>query len=477
MSIVLVGINYRTAPVELREVLALQGCALRMALEELSQVTVSGDERAIGEAVILSTCNRLEVYASVRHPDAAPDAVVRFLAHLQNIPLERVAPHVYHRSGEEAVLHLMRVACGLDSMVLGEAQVLGQVTQAFEEARAAGTTGPILSHLFTQAIHTGKRARTETAISQHTTSVSHAGVHLIMERLRRQESRRALIVGAGEMAVMAADALRRHEGVDVAFINRTYSRAESLAAELGGHAVPWHELENALVWADAVICATGAPHTVLYTHDVAAILPLRAGRLLTVVDIAVPRDVEETLRTLEGVACYDIDDMKSVVDSNLELRRAAVPAVKRIVQEELAVFSAWLHSRQVAPVIKDLRARAQEMAADELAQALNRLPAADERTQQVLGRLAHRLVNRLLHEPTVRLRAHAADGNGHGYAHAVRDLFALDVPEPAGCYCNGTPAEGSGEAPVDVAPCDLHCILSPAPSAPNGAAAPMLAEA
>lgn len=469
MSIVLVGINYRTAPVELREVLALQGCALRMTLQELGQLTVAPGEPAVSEAVILSTCNRLEIYASARHPGETPAAIVRFLAHLQNVPLAALEPHIYQRSGEEAARHLMRVACGLDSMVLGETQVLGQVTQAFEEARAAGTNGPILSHLFTQAIHTGKRARSETAISQHTTSVAHAGVQLVMEQLRRRSSRHVLVVGAGEMAVMAAEALRRYEGVEVTFINRTYGRAEALGVELGGQALPWHELELGLVWADAVICATGAPHTVIYTRDVAAILPLRAGRPLAFVDIAVPRDVEETLGTLEGIAYYDIDDLKLVVDSNLELRKAAVPDVKRVVQEELATFTAWFHSRQVTPVIRDLRARVQELAADELAQALNRLPAADERTQQVLGRLAHRLVNRLLHEPTVRLRAHAADGNGHGYAHALRDLFALDVAE-TGCPCgeaangenNGEDnGEDNGGASADVAPCDLHCILQP----------------
>jgi glutamyl-tRNA reductase len=463
VSIVLIGINYRTAPVELREVLALQGCALRMALQELSQLALAPGEQAVSEAAILSTCNRLEIYVSARHPGETPGAIVRFLAHLQNVPLGELEPHVYQRSGEEAARHLMRVACGLDSMVLGETQVLGQVTQAFEEARAAGTNGPILSHLFTQAIHTGKRARSETAISQHTTSVAHAGVHLVMEQLRGRESRRVLIVGAGEMAVMAAEALRRYAGVEVAFINRTYGRAEALAVELGGQALPWHELELGLVWADAVMCATGAPHTVIYTRDVAAILPRRAGRPLAVVDIAVPRDVEETLGTLEGIAYYDIDDLQLVVDSNLELRKAAVPAVKRIVQEELETFTAWFHSRQVAPVIRDLRARAQELAADELAQALNRLPAADERTQQVLGRLAHRLVNRLLHEPTVRLRAHAADGNGHGYAHALRDLFALDLAESgSACACGEAANEQeNGAASAAVAPCDLHCILQP----------------
>jgi glutamyl-tRNA reductase len=286
-----------------------------------------------------------------------------------------------------------------------------------------------------------------------------------MEQLRRRQDRRVLIVGAGEMAVMAAEALRRYEGVEITFINRTYSRAEALGVELGGEALPWHELELGLVWADAVVCATGAPHTVIYTRDVAAILPLRAGRPLLVVDIAVPRDVEETLGTLEGIATYDIDDLKVVVDSNLELRKAAVPDVKRIVQEELDAFTAWYHSRQVAPVIKDLRARAQELAADELAQALNRLPAADERTLQVLGRLAHRLVNRLLHEPTVRLRAHAADGNGHGYAHALRDLFALDAAE-AGCACGEADGgEGKQAAPADLAPCDLRCILPDTESA------------
>ncbi len=470
MTIVVVGLNYRTAPVDVREKLTLAGCVLPMALADLRAQAGA----AIDEAVILSTCNRLEVYVSAVLADAATGLVERFLARLQDIPNATLKQHLYSHVGDDAIAHLMQVACGLDSMILGEAQILRQVTQAYEDAHSAAMTGPILSHLFAQSIHAGKRARTETPISRYTTSVSHAGALLLLDKLDAQANARVLIIGAGEMAQLAAQALTRFGLTDLVFMNRTYPRAEAMAGDYGGRALTWYQLDEALVEADAVICATGAPHTVIHRIDLEVVLAQRGSRPLVIMDIAVPRDVEESVRELPGVQVYDIDSLQSVVDTNVELRRAAIPQVEAIIAQEMARLGEWLHSREVSPVIKTLREWAQSIAEEELAQSLNRLGDADERTRQVVSRMAHRLVNRLLHEPTARLRMQANEGNASGYAYAVRELFALGAIEAAdGTDAGGCTGDGRictfGAESNHSASCNLECILpqATAPDAPH----------
>jgi len=320
--------------------------------------------------------------------------------------------------------------------------------------------GPVLSHLFAQAIHTGKRARAETAISRHTTSVSHAGVLLLRETLGPScAAARVLLVGAGEMVVTAAQALSKGGVIDLAFINRTFQRAEALALEFNGRALTWYQLEEALAWADAVICATGAPHIVIYRHDVEPVLPLRDGRPLVFIDIAVPRDVEDAVRALPGVEYHDIDDLQSVVDAHKELRKAAVPQVEAIIAQETARFDEWHSSREITPVIKTLRDWGQSVADEEVLRTLNRLADADERTRELVTQLAHRLVNRLLHPPTARLRVQAVEGNGSGYAHAVRELFALQSQFAHGSHKNGGCCGAARQGELDAEQCSLQCLL------------------
>ncbi len=462
MSIAVIGLNHRTAPVEIREKLMLSGDALHSALEDLRErttgETISGSQTApaIDEAVIVSTCNRLEIYICAHDADEGVARVKQFMAELQGVSLAELKAYLYVHAGDDATRHLMRVACGLDSMILGETQVLGQVTRAFEDAHHAGMTGPILSHLFAQAIHTGKRVRTETLISRYTASVSHAGALLLMAKFGQHSAMRVLVIGAGEMAVLAAQALRRFDITDLTFVNRTHSRAEALAQEFGGKALTWYQLDEAVVWADAVICATSAPHAILYRGDVEALLPRRAGRPLVMLDIAVPRDVEASVRDLPYVQYYDIDDLHSVVDANVEQREAAIPQVDAIIAEEMARFAGWYRGRQVTPVIKTLREWAQSIADEELTQTLNRLPDADEHTREIVGRMAHRMVNRLLHQPTAHLQIQASEGNGYGYAHAVRELFGLSDVETLECHCGETDA---AERTDDTHICTLNCIL------------------
>lgn len=467
MAVVVFGLNYRTAPVQLREKLTLSGLTLQAAFRELCtycSCCAADSERTspspIDEVVILSTCNRFEFYMSSQQPQQAIRLIESFLVQSRDITLAALRSHRYSYAEDSAVEHLMRVACGLDSMILGESQILGQVTQAFEDAQSAGTTGAVLSHLFAQVIHTGKRSRTETPIGRYTTSVSHAGARLLLERLEQRRDARVLVIGAGEMAVFGAQALKRFGFRDLMFINRTYDKAQSLAKDFNGKCLPWSQLGEALSWADAVVSATGAPHTVIYRNDIEMVLVRRNHRSLVLMDIAVPRDIEAEVDELPDVQVFDIDDLRSVVDNNVALRKASIPQVEAIIQQEMARFLEWYHGRQVTPVIRTLREWAQGVAEEELMQTLNRIPDSDEHTRQIVTLLAHRLVNRLLHQPTARLRMQAHEGNGHGYAHAVKELFALHELSMTECHCDSVDcAPADPDQNQSATPCTLQCIL------------------
>jgi glutamyl-tRNA reductase len=450
MQIVAVGLNHTTAPVSLREQLALNDCGLRMALSDLAAcrrmpANGNGQPRLL-ESVILSTCNRLEVYAVVAGSSKAGwRRIEHFLADLQGLDLETLSRHLYYLDGQAAVDHLMRVAAGLDSMILGEAQILGQVSAAQSEAQTAGCVGPIMSHLFDHASHAGKRARTETEIGRHTTSISHAAAQLVCEQLGSLEGVQALIVGAGEMAQVAAQALRDRGLQQMSFINRTHSRAEALASHFGGRALNWYHLPSALAVADVVICSTGAPHIVIHENDVRPGLVERAGRPLLFVDIAVPRDVEDSVGHLPGVQRFDIDHLQLTVDANIAQRQAAIPEVEAIIAAEATRFESWLQGRQVLPVLVELRQHAQRIAVAELEKHQPQLDDLDPECQEKVTRLVHRIVSKLLHEPTVRLKASAAEGNGVEYAQALRELFDLDVVAPAiGSPPLTSPPDGNG---------------------------------
>jgi len=447
VSLILVGLNHQTAPVALREQLSLSGCALDMALNDLGAQGASAmppgihDHVAgIHESIILSTCNRLEIYAMTGDVVGGFAAIEGFLADLHGLSVAQLHPHLYLLQDYAAGEHLMRVASGLVSMILGEPQILGQVAQAHARARGAGTAGLVLSQLFVRAVHTGKRARSETAISRYTTSVSHAAARLARDTFGDLDQARVLIVGAGEMAELAAAAMVHMGARRITCINRTYARAERLASQFDGRALNWGYLADALAEADVIVTATGAPHTVIYRDDVAQVLPRRNGKPLVIVDVAVPRDVEPEVGDLPGVLRFDIDHLQSAVDANLAQREAAVPQVEAIVRQETEDFFCWLRSRQVVPVIVELRRKAETVAQSELDLMLRRLDNLDPRTEQMMSLLVHRIVGKLLHEPTVRLKTEAANGNGVVYADALRELFALDDQGQAPC------AQPSGDA-------------------------------
>lgn len=429
ISILLVGLNHRTAPIVVREQLSFDACALPMVASDL--YAAGANLGVLQEVVVISTCNRLEVYAITTAPAQAIALIEAQIARQRQMTPDELATYVYVKAGDAAIEHLLRVASGLDSLILGEAQILGQVANALAAAHSSGASGPMLTQLFNRALHCGKRARTETPIGSYTTSISHAAVRHAEAVLGDLSQCRALLIGAGEMAELAATALQQHRIASILCINRTLTRAEQLAMKVGGRAVEWSRLDEALTAVDLVISATAAPHVVLTREQVARAIRARAERPLLLFDIALPRDIDPAIDALPAVLRYDIDHLRSSIDANLARREAAIPLVEAIIAEETAALQAWLGGRQVLPIVVDLRRHAERIAHQEVQRTLQRLrhhtPDHDRISQEV-ERLADRIVAKLLHEPTVRLKAQAADGNGVAYAQALSELFALTPP-------------------------------------------------
>lgn len=425
-SILLVGLDFHTAPIDLREHVALAGDDLAGALCSLHAVAA--------EAVIVSTCNRLEFYLVTKCAEQGQDAIEVQLTARSGMDASTFRPHIYVKHDGEAMRHLLAVASGLESMILGEPQILGQIGRAYIDAHDAQTTGPVLSRLFHQAQHCGKRARTETGIGSQVVSLSHAAADLVSEWLvatpsripnpRRCGSAQVLIVGAGEMARLAAQALRCHDATSLVFVNRTLSHAEALAKGYGGEAYAWKALPALLQEVDAVICATGAPGLVVTREAVAVALPCRTGRPLLLVDLALPRDIEPAVGELPGVVLHDLDGLNEQVEAARNEREAARPQVEAIIDEELAALSHRLQEVGAVPVITALRARARQAAEAETRRTLDKLGTDDPRVAREIEYLTHRLINKLLHEPTVKLKQRTVEGAR--YDELVRDLFCLD---------------------------------------------------
>ena len=405
MSVVLVGISHHHAPVELRERAALDLDRAR----ELAR-TLSGDR---GEAVCLSTCNRTELYLAA---EPADDAEERAEAAL--LALEReLGPALYRLRDEAAALHLFRVAAGLDSMVPGEGEILGQVRAAYE----AGTTGPILDRLFRDALHAGKKARTETAIGESPASVSSASAALAEQVFGDLDGRRVLVVGAGDTGELAIKSLVAR-GARIAYVaNRTVARAEELTRSFGGTPLALADVAAHLADVDVVLSSTSAPGWTVTRADVEASLHARRGRPLFLIDLAVPRDLEPAVHELDGCYLYDIDDLEAVVAETLSSRRREAERAESIVAAEAVRFRDWLASRDVVPAIASLRARAEEIRTAELERA--KLSGAERRAAESVTAA---VLNKLLHLPTIRMKQAAAAADGVIYADAVRHLFGLE---------------------------------------------------
>jgi glutamyl-tRNA reductase len=410
MRLVLVGISHRTAPVEVRELVAVPP----QAIGELARVLAGED----GEAVVLSTCNRTELYVAHDEPEVAlerADAALAGLSTFADLP-------AYRLHDAAAALHLFRVAGGLDSMVPGEGEILGQVRTAYE----AGATGPLLDRLFRQALHAGKKVRTETAIGESPASVSSAAAVLAAQVFDDLRGRRILVIGAGKISELTARSLASR-GAEISFVaNRTLDRAAELAKAFGGEPLPLDRVPEELVRADVVVSSTSAPGFVLDREAVANSLRARRGRPLFLIDLAVPRDLDPAIHELDGCYLYDIDDLEAVVAETVAGRRREAVRAEEIVAEEAERFRAWHASRDVVPAIASLRARAEEIREAELRKAESLLGRLDEGQRSAVESLTAQIVNKLLHLPTVRMKQAAAAADGVIYADAVRHLFGLE---------------------------------------------------
>jgi glutamyl-tRNA reductase len=419
MTLFACGLSHRTAPLEIREPLALDEDALRDVLRDLVATEV------VGEAVILSTCNRVEVYGVAAVPGEARSAAFRCLCRRRGVDPASLEPLLYNHLEEDAVRHAFRVAASLDSMVVGEPQILGQVKDAFALAQSCQTVGPTLHTLFTQAFTVAKRVRTETEVGRHAVSVSFAAVELARKIFGGLQGRPVLLLGAGQMGELAARHLVEHGAFPIYVVNRTWTRAEDLARSLAGTAVPFEDMASALASVDIVIASTGAPAPLVTRESVARIMHARGARPLFFIDIAVPRDVEADVGQLEGVYCYDIDDLRQVVDANLRQRARAAERAETLVEREAARFVARLGDLEVVPTIVSLRERLEVIRAGEVRKALARLPEPSPITREAMEALSMAIVNKILHAPITKLRESSRAGAGRSWTELVQELFGL----------------------------------------------------
>ncbi|HEY3356157.1 MAG TPA: glutamyl-tRNA reductase [Polyangia bacterium] len=424
MEIVVLGLSHKSAPVALREKLCFPQDSLPGALAELVKLP------HVGEGVIVSTCNRVEVVAAVSSAGHALPAVRRFLEESRGVDPEQLAEHAYEHAAGPAVQHLFRVAASLDSMVVGEPQILGQVKDAYGAAQKAGTLGPLLDRCLSRAFAVAKRVRTETGIAAGAASVSSVAVDLAERIFGSLDGRLVLIIGAGEMADLAARHLHAAGAADILCVNRTYERAVELAARVEGQARRWEELDGLLGAVDIVISSTGAPQPILGAERVAKAMKARRQRSLFLIDIAVPRDIEAAVGDLDNVYRFDVDDLEKVVAENMKERHKEAQRAERIVEAEVGEFMTWLGRQGVVPLIKQLRERFTRVARAEVLRTMQNLPHLGERERRSLDAMADAIVNKLLHGPTTTLKRETGS-DGEVLCAATRRLFDLQDEEPA----------------------------------------------
>ena len=419
MRLFAVGISHRTAPVELRECLDFSRRGLDAALEAL------GARHLAREAVVLSTCNRAEIYAAAPSDDAA-ESCGRFIADYNGVPWDAVAPHLVKYRGSEAADHLFRVAAGLDSLVVGEPQILGQVKSAYAAAAGLKTTGALTNRLFTSAFTVGKRVRSETRLGDGAVSVSYAAIALAKKIFGELKGLNVLVLGAGEMAKLTGVHLRAQQVKQLTVSSRTLQSAEALARHLGGRAVAWTAMTDALSAADIVVTATGSSEPVLTRAGVEEAMRPRRARPLFLIDIAVPRDVDPAVARLDQVFLYDIDDLQAIVQENLSRRATEIERAEAIVREEVDRFGGWMQSREVLPTVIALRERFDAIRQAELKRLESKLAPLSPEARARVDEVTHLIVEKLLVTPTEQLKSTRDETLAVTYTDAVHRLFALD---------------------------------------------------
>src|SRR5262245_8628711 len=423
MKLQMVGCSHHTAPVEVRERLAV---SREQATEALTRFR---NRYPQAEAVLLSTCNRVELYFASETAEACPthhDAVA-FLAEFHGVEVEQLFTKLFEHTGEDFVRHLFAVAASLDSMVVGEAQILGQVKQAYELATSASATGPLTNAAFQAALRVAKRVASETAIQQKRVSIPSVAVAEFAKSVfERFDDKQVLVIGAGDMGEEALRYLVDEGAQHISIVNRNRSRAEELASRLAGQPRAWDELHELLVAADLVVSATGSPEPIVTAAEFRPIVAERYQRPLLILDLAIPRDFDSEIGELMGVYLYSIDDLQAACEKNRLERQREWPRAERILEEETRRFMADLHHRATAPTIKRLKSQAEDVKADELARLFNKLGPVDSKTQGEIKAAFDRLVNKLLHPPLESLRDEAQQGPPHGLLEALKRLFRLN---------------------------------------------------
>jgi glutamyl-tRNA reductase len=419
MKFVVTGLNHRTAPVDVRERIAFSEARLAQALDELRR------RPGLLEGMILSTCNRVEIAVTADEQTDAEECVERFLAETQNVAREWVAPYLYHYHGPDAIRHLFRVASSLDSMVVGEPQILGQLKTAYGIAKAQGAVSGFLEMVVSRAFNVAKRVRSETEIGQSAVSVSYAAVELAREIFGSLNGKRVLLIGAGKMSELSARHLRR-SGVGSIFVtNRTHQRAVEMAKVFDGSIVPYDRFTASLPEMDIVIASSGAPHYILVKDQMRKVIEARKNRPMFLIDIAVPRNIEPAVNKIDNVYLYDIDDLQRVVDQNLQGRKKVAEQAEEIIAEEVERMMSRLKAREIAPMIVSLQEQLEQLRVSELERVRGKLGNLTPQQEEAIEALTRGIINKIAHGPISELRRQASAPDGAHFANVIRRVFRL----------------------------------------------------
>ncbi|MDK2824090.1 MAG: glutamyl-tRNA reductase [Clostridia bacterium] len=420
MFVIVLGLNHKTAPVEIREKISMSKPQMKNKARELSNLD------GVEGIVILSTCNRTEFYIATKDVKLGKKSLINFVANYGNCPVPTLERFIYLKECRNAVHHLFRVASGLDSMILGETQILGQVQDAYEYALEYKLSNNVLNTLFQNAISVGKRVRTETQIDRHAVSVSSAAVELAKQIFGNLNGCCVLILGAGETSELTARHLVANGVSTVIVANRTFERACKLAQEFGGNAIRLDDFPEHLITADIIISCTAAPKYIVEAKDLLPVLEKRKGRHILFIDIAVPRDINPDVLQLDNVSLYDVDDLQNVVQQNIEERKKEAVKAELIINDELNKFFKWLDSLFVIPTIVALKEKGNYIKKKELERTLRKLNYLSEKEKRIIESLANGIINQLLHNPISNLKEYAHGQKGAVYAEAIQKLFDLD---------------------------------------------------
>lgn len=422
MGILLVGMSHKTAPVELRE-------KLSMPDESLSDLLTNLKSENVPECLILSTCNRVEILAHCTNPEKGIDEIKNFLSAQHQTTATDLEPHIYIQEGETAVRHIFEVASSLDSMVVGEPQILGQIKNAYTIASENQTSGLILNRLMHKAFSVAKRVKTETRIAQNAVSISYAAVELAKKIFEDLGEKTVMLIGAGEMIELAARHLMNNGTKSILVTNRTYSRAVELAQEFNGSAIRFDSFTDSLIRTDIIISSTGSPHYILNHHDVKEVLHQRRNKPILMIDIAVPRDLDPEINKIDNVYLYDIDDLQSVVDTNIQEREKEAEKAYEIVAEEVQTFLRWIASLDVTPMIVLLKERFEQIRQEELQKTLPRLNGISEKEKKDIETMAIAIINKILHGPLKALKTHSNQDDKDTLIQLIKEIFQLHDSE------------------------------------------------